>query len=196
MSGDDQPGPDGDVSRGTSPGEDGAAAEDGADAVREALNRARSAAKARGLQPGTPSGRSGRRPRRIGNPSVHSGAHPDGRDPQPVGTSLDRLVGERGWQAPVAVGGVIGRWDAVVGREIASHCTPETFTDGVLTVRADSTAWATQLRLLLPQVQRRLDEEVGEGVVTRIAVLAPTAPSWRRGPRAAPGGQGPRDTYG
>jgi predicted nucleic acid-binding Zn ribbon protein len=66
----------------------------------------------------------------------------------------------------------------------------------VLTVRADSTAWATQLRLLLPQVQRRLDEEVGEGVVTKVVVLAPTAPSWRRGPRSAPGGVGPRDTYG
>ena len=109
---------------------------------------------------------------------------------------MDRLVVERGWQAPVAVGGVIGRWDAVVGTEIAGHCTPETFTEGVLTVRADSTAWATQVRLLLPQVLRRLTEEVGEGVVTKVVVLAPTAPSWRRGPRSAPGGLGPRDTYG
>ncbi len=127
---------------------------------------------------------------------MRSGAHPDGRDPQPVAVSLDKLVVERGWQTPVAIGGVIGRWDAVVGSEIATHCTPETFTDGVLTVRADSTAWATQLRLLLPQVLRRLIEEVGEGVVTKVVVLGPTAPSWRRGPRSAPGGVGPRDTYG
>lgn len=178
-----------------------------ADAVRSALNRAREAARQRGLIPGTPSGRlgrglggvgpgSGRGRRRVGDPSVHSGAHPDGRDPQPMALSVDKLVVERGWQAPVAVGGVMGRWDAVVGSEIAAHCTPETFTDGVLTVRADSTAWATQVRLLLPQVSRRLAEEVGEGVVTKVVVLAPTAPSWRRGPRSAHGGQGPRDTYG
>lgn len=187
-----------------------------ADAVRGALNRAREAARQRGLTPGKPSGRlgqgfgegfgqgpgraagqgRGRGRRRVGDPSVHSGAHPDGRDPQPMALSVDKLVVERGWQAPVAIGGVMGRWDAVVGSEIAAHCTPETFTDGVLTVRADSTAWATQVRLLLPQVMRRLTEEVGEGVVTKVVVLAPTAPSWRRGPRSAHGGQGPRDTYG
>ena len=52
-------------------------------------------------------------------------------------------VTDRGWQAPVAVGGVIGRWAAVVGEEIAAHCHPETFSDGVLTVRADSTSTST-----------------------------------------------------
>lgn len=125
-----------------------------------------------------------------------AGAHPDARDPQPVGNSIDRLVAERGWTAPVAVGGVMGRWDAVVGAEIAAHCRPETFEDGVLSVRADSTAWATQVRLLTPTLLRRLAEEVGEGVVSRVVVRGPSGPTWRRGPRVAPGSQGPRDTYG
>jgi predicted nucleic acid-binding Zn ribbon protein len=110
--------------------------------------------------------------------------------------SLDRLVAERGWEAPVAVGGVVGRWDAVVGAEIAAHCRPESFEEGVLSVRADSTAWATQVRLLAPALMRRLAEEVGEGTVTKVLVRGPTAPSWRRGPRVASGGHGPRDTYG
>ncbi len=173
------------------------------DAVQLALNRARAAARAKGLRPGAFSGRrglpgtgpAGGRGRR-GDASLRSGAHPDARDPQLVGASLDNLVADRGWQTPIAVGGVIGRWHAVVGEEIATHCRPETFVDGVLTVRADSTAWATQLRLLLNTVQARLDEEVGEGVVTKLVVLAPTAPSWRRGDISAPGGKGPRDTYG
>ncbi len=200
----DDPDPDGatgDVSRGTSPSEPDAEA--AGDAVRSALNRAKAAARARGLTPtpsarggrGSAAGNPGRRPRRW-DPTVLSGARPDGRDPQTVGATVDRLVADRGWQAPVAVGGVIGRWEAVVGAEIAAHCTPEAFIESVLTVRADSTAWATQLRLLLPQVMRRLTEEVGEDVVTKIVVLAPTSPSWRRGPRSAPGGVGPRDTYG
>jgi predicted nucleic acid-binding Zn ribbon protein len=113
-----------------------------------------------------------------------------------VGAALSRLVAERGWQESVAVGGVIGRWDAVVGAEIAAHCVPETFEDGVLTVRADSTAWATQVRLLSGGLLRRLADEVGEGTVTKVVVRGPAAPSWRRGPRVAPGSQGPRDTYG
>jgi predicted nucleic acid-binding Zn ribbon protein len=179
--------------------EDGGAADGdveagGADAVRAALNRARAAARERGAVPGAAaSPRKKRRPRDDGR---RSGAHPDARDPQPVGTALSRLVAERGWQESVAVGGVIGRWDAVVGAEIAAHCRPETFEDGVLTVRADSTAWATQVRLLTAGLLRRLADEVGEGTVTKVVVRGPATPSWRRGPRVAPGSQGPRDTYG
>ena len=124
------------------------------------------------------------------------GSGPDARDPQPLGAALSRLVAERGWQEAVSVGGVMGRWDAVVGTDVAAHCRPETFEDGVLTVRADSTAWATQVRLLTAGLLRRLADEVGEGTVTKVVVRGPSGPSWRRGPRVAPGSQGPRDTYG
>jgi predicted nucleic acid-binding Zn ribbon protein len=167
----------------------------GPDGVRAALNRARAAALARGAQPGAAASGVSRR-RRVAGEARRSGARPDARDPQPVGAGIDRLIAERGWAEPVAVGGVVGRWDAVVGPEVAAHCAPETFADGVLTVRADSTAWATQVRLLVPALLRRLAEEVGEDTVTRVVVRGPSGPSWRRGPRVAPGSQGPRDTYG
>jgi predicted nucleic acid-binding Zn ribbon protein len=172
--------------------------EAGADAVRSALNRARAAARERGAVPGSVPGGllRNRRQRRLRDDGSRSGAGPDARDPQTVGAALDRLVAERGWQEAVAVGGVIGRWDAVVGAEIAAHCRPETFDDGVLAVRADSTAWATQVRLLTAGLLRRLAEEVGEGTVTKVVVRGPAGPSWRRGPRVAPGSQGPGDTYG
>jgi predicted nucleic acid-binding Zn ribbon protein len=94
------------------------------------------------------------------------------------------------------VGGVLGRWETVVGQDIAVHCTPLNFEDGVLTVTADSSTWATQVRLLAPTLLRKLAEEVGEGTVRRIVVRGPSAPSWKHGPRVAPGSQGPRDTYG
>jgi predicted nucleic acid-binding Zn ribbon protein len=119
----------------------------------------------------------------------------DDRDPQALGAGLERLVAERGWQVDLAVGGVMGRWPRVVGTEVAVHCAPESFDDGVLTVRADSTAWATQVRLLVPTLLRRLAEELGEGVVQQVQVRGPAAPTWRRGRRTVRG-QGPRDTYG
>jgi predicted nucleic acid-binding Zn ribbon protein len=185
----------GDADEGTRPqGEGDQDREAGAEAVRSALNRARAAARERGAVPGAAP--AGSRRRRRPRDDARSGAGPDARDPQLVGTALSRLVAERGWQEAVAVGGVIGRWDAVVGAEIAAHCRPETFEDGVLTVRADSTAWATQVRLLTAGLLRRLAEEVGEGTVTKVVVRGPSGPSWRRGPRVAPGSQGPRDTYG
>jgi predicted nucleic acid-binding Zn ribbon protein len=78
---------------------------------------------------------------------------------------------------------------------LAAHCRPDKFDDGVLTLVAESTAWATQIRLLVPQLHRRLDEVVGRGIVRRVEVHGPAGPDWRRGPLRVRG-RGPRDTYG
>lgn len=90
---------------------------------------------------------------------------------------------------------LMGAWDVLVGPEVAAHCRPERLVDGELLLVAESTAWATQLRLLTRPLLRRIAAELGEGVVTRLQVHGPTAPSWRRGPRRVTG-RGPRDTYG
>jgi predicted nucleic acid-binding Zn ribbon protein len=158
--------------------------------ARAALNRAKAAARARGLRPGSPPRRSP-----LAEPRTGSGSGPGARDPQLLSDVLGRLLREKGWTADVSVGGVIGRWREVVGDQVADHCAPETFEDKVLVVRADSTAWATQVRLLVPTLLRRLAEEVGEGVVDEVKVLGPAGPSFRRGPRSVRG-QGPRDTWG
>ena len=65
----------------------------------------------------------------------------------------------------------------------------------MLSVTAESTAWATQLRLIQSQVLAKIAAEVGDGVVTSLKITGPTAPSWRKGPRHI-SGRGPRDTYG
>jgi predicted nucleic acid-binding Zn ribbon protein len=138
--------------------------------------------------------RPGSRPRRFD--ATASGAHPDDRDPQLLDSTIGRLIAEQGWGTDVRVHGVFSRWDHMVGREVAQHCHPESYADGRLVVRTDSTAWATQMRLLAPTVVRRLNEELGDGVVTVIDVLGPTGPSWRKGRRSVRDGRGPRDTYG
>ncbi|MFD1718506.1 DUF721 domain-containing protein [Georgenia deserti] len=124
-----------------------------------------------------------------------SGPGPSRRDPQPLGGIAERMLLERGWSVPVNVGGVVGRWREVVGDQVADHCEVETFDDGALVLRTTSTAWATQVRLLIPQLEKRLAEEVGDGVVTSITVLGPGGPSWKYGRRSVRG-RGPRDTYG
>ncbi len=138
--------------------------------------------------------RPGSRPRR-GDPKA-SGAYPDDRDPQLLDNTIGRLISEQGWGTDVRVHGVFSRWDQLVGREVALHCRPESFADGRLVVRTDSTAWATQMRLLAPTVVRRLNEELGNGTVTVIDVQGPHGPTWRKGPRSVRDGRGPRDTYG
>lgn len=124
-----------------------------------------------------------------------SGPSGDDRDPQPLAATVDRLVGEHGWGADIAVHGVIARWDQIVGPEVAAHVRPERYSEGILTVRADSTAWATQVRMLAPEVVKRLNQATGDGTVRSVTVLAPDGPSWSRGRRRV-AGRGPRDTYG
>lgn len=109
---------------------------------------------------------------------------------------MQRLVSDSGWSTDVSVHTVLGRWPQIVGPEVALHCTPDSYADGVVTVTADSTAWATELRLLAATVVARLNAELGDGTVVRIAVNGPSAPSWRRGRRSVRDGRGPRDTYG
>lgn len=136
------------------------------------------------------------RSRPSDTPGRGSGARPDDRDPQLLDATLERLVSERGWTTDMAVAGAIARWDQIVGTEIAAHCKAERYADSELTVRADSTAWATQVRLLAATLVKRLNEELGDGTVKKVNVLGPTAPSWRKGPRSVRDGRGPRDTYG
>jgi predicted nucleic acid-binding Zn ribbon protein len=124
-----------------------------------------------------------------------SGAGADERDPQPLGRLVGRIAMERGWSSRLTTGRLFDRWHVIVGEEIAEHARPVELKDAELTVQADSTAWATQLRLLQKQLLAKIAAGVGNDVVKRLKVLAPTAPSWRYGPRHVRG-RGPRDTYG
>ncbi|OLF18308.1 DciA family protein [Actinophytocola xanthii] len=124
-----------------------------------------------------------------------SGPRPDERDPQPLGRLASRLAADRGWSGQLATGRLFARWSAIVGEDVAEHTQPVVLRDGELTIQAVSTAWATQLRLLQRQLLAKIAAGVGDGVVTKLKVNGPAAPSWRHGTRRVPG-RGPRDTYG
>ncbi|HEX2894690.1 MAG TPA: DciA family protein [Marmoricola sp.] len=126
---------------------------------------------------------------------VSSSAHPDDRDPQTLGSTLGRLVDAQGWDTELRVHGVFTRWASVVGAEVAAHVTPESYADGRLLVRTDSTAWATQVKLLAANLVHRLNQDLGDGTVEVIDVLGPHTPRWTSG-RFRVKGRGPRDTYG
>jgi predicted nucleic acid-binding Zn ribbon protein len=168
----------------------------GIDAAKQALARARAAAAQSPAAPRAAGrGSTGRHRRRPSDGGTRS------RDPQSLGSTVDRLLRDRGWDQPAAVGGLTGRWSDIVGPDVAEHVVPETFEqapDGrglLLVLRADSTAWATTIQYMLPAVRTRIDAELGPGTVRDITVLGPAAPSWKHGRLRVPG-RGPRDTYG
>ena len=161
----------------------------------DGLDLARSASRAAAATPGAPARKKSTTYRRR-TFTTSSGARPDDRDPQLLDQAMGRLVANHGWELDLKVQGVFGRWAELVGSEVADHCTPESFDDGRLVVRTDSTAWATQLKLLAPSIVRRLNEDLGHGTVTVIEVLGPHLPTWTKGRFSSRDGRGPRDTYG
>ena len=133
--------------------------------------------------------------RHPGGASATARGRPRREDPQPLLSAIDGLLDTRGWQQQAAMGSVFGRWAEIVGQDLAAHTSPDSFADGELAVMADSTACATQVRLLAPVLLRRLNDELGAGSVRRVKVRGP-APPRQRGAWRVPGSKGPGDTYG
>jgi predicted nucleic acid-binding Zn ribbon protein len=166
------------------------------DAARAVLSRVRSAARA-----GAPATEqrstkplAGRRRRRP--VAGFSGPGPDERDPMAIAGAWSRLVDDQGWHQGLDVARLLGMWPEIVGAANAEHATPESFEpeSGVLLIRTSSTAWAEQLRLMMPTLRTAIEAQVGQGVVRDIRVIGPTPPRTRGRLRVR--GRGPRDTYG
>lgn len=192
-----------DVSTGDrSPGDrssGGAGEPDSAPATRPAhdpsgLDLARSIADSVGARPRRRAKKRAPRPDRID--PVRSGARPDERDPKTLGTALENLVDAKGWSTDLSIRALLARWPALVGPTNAAHSWPESYAETVLTVRTESTVWATSLRTMAPQLVAKLNEALGDGTVTRVSVLGPQGPSWKKGRLSVRDGRGPRDTYG
>ncbi len=166
------------------------------DAARAVMSRVRSAARAAAPALDRRSGPAPRPKGRRRRSPGFSGPGADDRDPMPVGGAWRRLVAEQGWRESLDVAGLEAMWPQIVGPANAEHAVPESFDPSSrhLVVRTSSTAWAEQLRLMLPALRASIDARLGAGVVADIRVVGPTPPRTRGRLRVR--GRGPRDTYG
>lgn len=133
-------------------------------------------------QRGIPTGRDGRRLPKKDNVSA-------------FGDVLRKEISSRGWQKDIAGGWVFSHWEVLVGEKIAQHTKVEMLKDKALFISCDSTAWATNLRLMQRQILQEIASKVGPNVVAELKIFGPNVPSWRKGPLHVKG-RGPRDTYG
>lgn len=118
-----------------------------------------------------------------------------GREPHGLGDVVNALTAKLGWNSSLARSDLIDSWAELVGEETAGHSTPVGIDGGLLTVSCDSTAWATQLRLMRSQILTRIAERYPDAGIETLRFDGPGVPSWKKGPRSVPG-RGPRDTYG
>jgi len=93
-------------------------------------------------------------------------------DPKPLGELLSTLVSGRGWDERMRFGRLRDEWARVVGPEVAARSTPVALNAGVLSIRADGAAWATELTLLARSLVEKADSYLGGGVVREVRVSA------------------------
>ena len=118
-----------------------------------------------------------------------------GREPRSFLDAMDSLTSAMGWGLDLARAELMEQWPDIVGREVALHATPTGASDGVMEIQCDSSAWATQLRLMRSTLLESLSEKFPSAGIVELSIKAPGAPSWKHGRRSVPG-RGPRDTYG
>lgn len=163
--------------------------------ARRTVHQSRAVARDRGLFPISAKTWARDARDRSATAPGYSGARPDPRDPQDIASVLRRVLGSLGWQEGMSSGRVLEEWEEIVGEQIAAHCRPVSLDAGILLVSASSSAWATQLRMLSPQLVTRIHEHVGAAVIAELRVTGPAAQSWKKGRRTVTW-RGPRDTYG
>jgi predicted nucleic acid-binding Zn ribbon protein len=107
---------------------------------------------------------------------------------------VQRFIDAQGWDNATAVAALSGRWPEIVGPDIGDHVVVETFDPDqhLLILRADSNAWASNLRLLSGQMITRLASELGPDVVRTLQILGPAQPS-RKGQWRVRGGRPDHD---
>ena len=144
---------------------------------------------------GDPNARRSRGRKRIAPVAGSSVPFGIGRDPHGLGDTINSLTMQLGWNSPLAQSELLASWAGLAGEETANHSTPAGIDDGVLTVHCESTAWATQLRLMRNVIMEHIANRYPDAGIQSIRFQGPNAPSWKKGPRSIPG-RGPRDTYG
>lgn len=150
--------------------------EDTIDAAAAALERVRQVAAEAGFRPGMAGQyqqRSKKRRARSEQPVRSVG-------PQPLGDVFSKFIAQRGWKEPVAVGSVLADWASIVGPQIAENAKVESFENATLVLRTSSTAWATQLRLLTPQLMHKFNDVLGLGVITKLEIKGPAGGNYGR----------------
>ncbi|PLS31034.1 hypothetical protein Uis1B_1146 [Bifidobacterium margollesii] len=104
-----------------------------------------------------------------------------GRDPNTLGSVIDALATNGNWRPHLMIAQLGRHWDQVVGRAIAGHSYVASYSNGVLTIRAQSPVWATQLTYMIPRIQEKIASRLPGMPLDRIVVTGPRTDTLKHG---------------
>ena len=90
--------------------------------------------------------------------------------PRRLGELLGSVGGAVGATNPAQTGRLWSSWRQIVGPEVAGHAEPTSLRGGVLRVRTDSPAWATEIGYLGAEIRKRANETLGCEAVRQVRV--------------------------
>jgi len=90
--------------------------------------------------------------------------------PTALSGELAKVARRPGWGERLGAVRIWAAWEGMVGAEFAAHCEPVRLAGRILVVRAESPAWATQLRYLTAQLIEQADIALGPGSVREVRV--------------------------
>ncbi|MEW1753452.1 DciA family protein [Streptomyces angustmyceticus] len=101
-----------------------------------------------------------------------------------LGAAISELLAKNNWLASVD-DNLVSQWPSMIG-DLAKGLTAIAFdpATGALALRPASTAWATQARLLVPQIIRQVNKHLERETVQTIRLLPPGTEGTTKGNRS------------
>ncbi|RBP97761.1 hypothetical protein CRD60_03915 [Bifidobacterium aemilianum] len=96
-----------------------------------------------------------------------------GRDPKSFAGLFGSMAAQGGWVPHMKIAQLRNHWDQVVGSGIAQHSQVVSYEDGLLTIRAESQIWATQLTYMIPQLTATIRQRLEGLEIREIKVTGP-----------------------
>ena len=90
--------------------------------------------------------------------------------PSKLSDILSAILKDRGWNRVVREHRVFEEWDGAVGAIIAKNAQPVRIDRGVIVAVVTSPAWTQELSLLKETIIGRLNDRLGEPLVSRYTV--------------------------
>ncbi len=91
-------------------------------------------------------------------------------DPQALGQLVEKFVEKRRWSFLFETRLVSEVWDRVISTGVKMHCKISSCKGRRLELHADSSVWAQEVSMLVPELTDLLNREAGKTIVEDIVV--------------------------
>ena len=107
-----------------------------------------------------------------------------GREPQRVGSILERALKKMSLDGKLKEQEIWNVWNRVTGEHVARHAQPDFMRNGILFVRVSTSSWMHQLSYMSQGIMEALNQRLGAPIVREIRFkLGDIVPSSRPTPR-------------